>query len=57
MEHHRNGQVSQGVLSILEELPIIKVNVKDLPSIVANPGKLLDTMSEDSQRSCDRYRH
>ena len=57
MEHRRNGQVSQGVLSILEELPIIKVNVKDLPSIVANPGKLVDTMSEDSQRSCDRYRH
>ena len=56
MEHRRNGQVWQGVLSILEELLIIKVNVKDLPSIVANPGKLLDTVSEDSQRSCDRYR-
>ncbi|KAI6014540.1 hypothetical protein PISMIDRAFT_89188 [Pisolithus microcarpus 441] len=32
-----NGQVSQGVLSILEELPIVKVDVKDLPSLVNNP--------------------
>ncbi|KAI6024246.1 Saccharopine dehydrogenase-domain-containing protein [Pisolithus marmoratus] len=32
-----NGQVSQGVLSILEELPIVKVGVKDLPSLVGNP--------------------
>ncbi|KAI6144926.1 Saccharopine dehydrogenase-domain-containing protein [Pisolithus tinctorius] len=32
-----NGQVSQGVLSILEELPIVKVSVRDLPSLVSNP--------------------
>ncbi|KAF9236788.1 Saccharopine dehydrogenase-domain-containing protein [Melanogaster broomeanus] len=32
-----NGNVSQGVLSILEELPIIKVAVKDLPTLVSSP--------------------
>ncbi|KIJ67291.1 hypothetical protein HYDPIDRAFT_127170 [Hydnomerulius pinastri MD-312] len=32
-----NGNVSQGVLSILEELPVVKVNVKDLPALVSSP--------------------
>ncbi|KIJ19435.1 hypothetical protein PAXINDRAFT_68974 [Paxillus involutus ATCC 200175] len=31
------GNVSQGVLSILEELPITRVSVKDLPALVSNP--------------------
>ena len=35
---HRTGNVAQGVLSILAELPIVKVNVKDLPTLVSNPG-------------------
>ena len=34
----RNGNVSQGVLSILGELPIVKVRVEDLPALVNNPG-------------------
>ncbi|KAL4076611.1 Saccharopine dehydrogenase-domain-containing protein [Scleroderma yunnanense] len=33
-----NGQVSQGVLSILEELPITRVAVKDLHSLVTDPS-------------------
>ncbi|KAH7905556.1 Saccharopine dehydrogenase-domain-containing protein [Hygrophoropsis aurantiaca] len=33
-----NGQVSQGVLSILAELPIVNVNVENLPSLVSDPG-------------------
>ncbi|KAF8556698.1 hypothetical protein OG21DRAFT_1482902 [Imleria badia] len=32
-----NGNVSQGVLSILSELPIVKVRVEDLPALVNNP--------------------
>ncbi|KAF9220571.1 hypothetical protein BS17DRAFT_786754 [Gyrodon lividus] len=32
-----NGRVSQGVLSILEELPLSKVSVKDLPALLSNP--------------------
>ncbi|KAG2121616.1 Saccharopine dehydrogenase-domain-containing protein [Suillus clintonianus] len=31
-----SGKVSQGCLSILEELPIVKVTVKDLPGLVSN---------------------
>ncbi|KAH0835691.1 Saccharopine dehydrogenase-domain-containing protein [Lanmaoa asiatica] len=33
-----NGNVSQGVSSILGELPIVKVSVQDLPALVNNPG-------------------
>ncbi|KAI9570082.1 Saccharopine dehydrogenase-domain-containing protein [Boletus coccyginus] len=32
-----NGNVSQGVLSILGELPIVKVSVEDLAALVNNP--------------------
>ncbi|KAF9790341.1 Saccharopine dehydrogenase-domain-containing protein [Thelephora terrestris] len=32
------GNVAQGVLSILTELPIVQVSVKDLPALVSNPG-------------------
>ncbi|KAG0708523.1 Saccharopine dehydrogenase-domain-containing protein [Suillus ampliporus] len=32
-----SGKVSQGCLSILEELPIVNVAVKDLPGLVSNP--------------------
>ncbi|KAG9312632.1 Saccharopine dehydrogenase-domain-containing protein [Chiua virens] len=32
-----NGNVSQGALSILGELPIVKVRVQDLPALVSNP--------------------
>ncbi|KAF7986808.1 hypothetical protein HWV62_20442 [Athelia sp. TMB] len=32
-----SGKVTQGVLDILQELPIVKVGVKDLPALVANP--------------------
>ncbi|KAG8215828.1 Saccharopine dehydrogenase-domain-containing protein [Butyriboletus roseoflavus] len=32
-----NGNVSQGVLSILGELPIVNVRVQDLPALVNNP--------------------
>ncbi|EGN97202.1 hypothetical protein SERLA73DRAFT_169625 [Serpula lacrymans var. lacrymans S7.3] len=31
------GQVSQGALSILSELPVINIRVEDLPSVVNNP--------------------
>jgi len=34
----RNGKVAQGVLDILEELPIVTVGVDDLPGLVGNPG-------------------
>ncbi|KAH8995677.1 Saccharopine dehydrogenase-domain-containing protein [Lactarius akahatsu] len=33
-----NGNVTQGVLSILSELPIATVNVQDLPALCGNPG-------------------
>ncbi|KAI9511190.1 Saccharopine dehydrogenase-domain-containing protein [Russula earlei] len=32
-----NGNVTQGILSILSELPIIKVNADDLPALVGDP--------------------
>ncbi|KAG1727784.1 Saccharopine dehydrogenase-domain-containing protein [Suillus paluster] len=32
-----SGKVSQGCLSILEELPIVNLAVKDLPGLVSNP--------------------
>ncbi|KDQ57993.1 hypothetical protein JAAARDRAFT_129317 [Jaapia argillacea MUCL 33604] len=31
------GKVAQGMLSILDELPIVRVEVKDLPGLVSNP--------------------
>jgi hypothetical protein len=34
----RTGNVSQGCLSMLEELPIEKVAVKDLHALVTNKG-------------------
>ena len=34
----RNGNVSQGCLSILSELPIVNVSVKDLHNLVTNPS-------------------
>jgi hypothetical protein len=34
----RSGKVTQGCLSILDELPIVNVAVKDLPGLVSNPG-------------------
>ncbi|TFY70293.1 hypothetical protein EVG20_g2710 [Dentipellis fragilis] len=34
----RHGNVTQGVLSILSELPIVEVKVEDLPSLVADPN-------------------
>jgi hypothetical protein len=37
----RNGKVSQGVLDILKELPIVKVGVEHLPELVGNPGRFL----------------
>ncbi|KAA1474028.1 hypothetical protein DENSPDRAFT_780814 [Dentipellis sp. KUC8613] len=33
-----HGNVTQGVLSILSELPIVEVRVEDLPSLVADPN-------------------
>ncbi|KAI0268740.1 Saccharopine dehydrogenase-domain-containing protein [Gloeopeniophorella convolvens] len=33
-----NGNVTQGILSILSELPVVKVNVDDLPALVNDPG-------------------
>ncbi|KAG1903451.1 Saccharopine dehydrogenase-domain-containing protein [Suillus fuscotomentosus] len=33
-----SGNVTQGCLSILDELPIVNVAVKDLPGLVSNPG-------------------
>ncbi|KAI0302611.1 Saccharopine dehydrogenase-domain-containing protein [Russula brevipes] len=33
-----NGNVTQGILSILSELPIVKVNVDDLPALVSDPA-------------------
>ena len=33
----RNGKVAQGCLSILSELPIVKVPVSQLESLVNNP--------------------
>lgn len=33
-----NGNVTQGILSILSELPIASVNVKDLPALCSDPG-------------------
>ena len=41
----RTGNVSQGCLSMLEELPIDKVSVKDLHALVTNKG----TLAEHSQ--------
>ncbi|EIW77770.1 hypothetical protein CONPUDRAFT_128756 [Coniophora puteana RWD-64-598 SS2] len=32
------GQVTQGCLSILQDLPIVNVKVEDLPALVSNPG-------------------
>jgi hypothetical protein len=37
---YSNGNVTQGVLSILSELPIVKVNVGDLPALVSDPGDM-----------------
>jgi alpha-aminoadipic semialdehyde synthase len=34
----RNGKVTQGVLDILQELPVVKVGVGDLPALVRNLG-------------------
>lgn len=34
----RSGNVTQGCLSILDELPIVNVGVEDLPGLVSNPG-------------------
>lgn len=34
----RSGKVTKGALSILSELPIQYVIVKDLPELVLNPG-------------------
>jgi len=34
----RNGNVAQGVLDILKELPIVKVGVGDLKRLVRDPG-------------------
>jgi hypothetical protein len=39
-----NGNVTQGVLSILSELPIVKVNVGDLPALVSDPGDVIFTL-------------
>ena len=36
----RNGNVAQGCLSILSELPIQQVNVKDLDALVRDPSQL-----------------
>ena len=36
---HRTGNVALGVLSILTELPVVQVNVRDLPALVTNPGQ------------------
>ena len=36
----RNGKVTQGVLGILQELPVVKVGVGDLPALVRNLGML-----------------
>lgn len=44
-----NGNVSQGVLSILDELPIVKVRVEDLPALVNNPG--MPSLSHHSRLS------
>jgi hypothetical protein len=33
-----NGNVTQGILSILSELPIVNVNADDLPALVGDPG-------------------
>ncbi|KAH9058857.1 Saccharopine dehydrogenase-domain-containing protein [Lactarius vividus] len=33
-----NGNVAQGILSILSELPIATVDVQDLPALCSNPG-------------------
>ncbi|KAI0318332.1 Saccharopine dehydrogenase-domain-containing protein [Amylostereum chailletii] len=33
-----NGNVTEGTLSILSELPIVKVSAEDLPSLVNSPG-------------------
>ncbi|KAI9456540.1 Saccharopine dehydrogenase-domain-containing protein [Lactarius psammicola] len=33
-----NGNVTQGILSILSELPVVTVNVQDLPTICSDPG-------------------
>lgn len=38
---HRTGNVALGILSILTELPIVRVDVKDLPTLVSNPGQHL----------------
>jgi hypothetical protein len=38
--HSRNGQVAKGVLQILEELPVVHVEVEDLPSLVGDSSKL-----------------
>jgi hypothetical protein len=35
---NRSGKVTQGCLSILDELPIVNVAVEDLPGLVSNPG-------------------
>jgi len=35
---YSNGNVTQGILSTLSELPIINVNVDDLPALVNDPG-------------------
>jgi hypothetical protein len=41
---YSNGNVTQGVLSILSELPIVKVNVGDLPALVSDPGDMTFTL-------------
>lgn len=47
----RSGKVSQGCLSILEELPIVNVAVEDLPGLVSNPGMLYHILSKCKLKS------
>jgi alpha-aminoadipic semialdehyde synthase len=34
----RSGKVTQGYLSILDELPIVNLAAENLPGLVSNPG-------------------
>jgi hypothetical protein len=34
----RRGRVAEGVISILGELPIVRVEVRDLPALVGDPS-------------------
>jgi hypothetical protein len=38
----RKGKVAEGVLSILQELPVVNVKVDDLPALVGNPSMFSD---------------